>query len=77
MPLDVNIRESVVSLRDWFAGVALQGIIAVDDYRVVEVFKGAGVDTEKGYATMAYGFADAMLTAREVRCDEHLAKESK
>jgi hypothetical protein len=46
-----------MSLRDWFAGRAMQGLIASND-------EGAGdrIDEVPGYA---YAIADAMLRARE------------
>ena len=50
-----------MSLRDWFAGMALQGIC--------QSSQSAQYDTQKDYwfnaSKRAYGYADAMLAARE------------
>lgn len=56
-----EVRESGMSLRDWFAGQALAGIIACP---------GAEPDdaSREGCASLAYGFADAMLAERE-KCE--------
>lgn len=46
-----------MSLRDWFAGMALQGVLGADfDFFSEEKFSYA--------AENAYGFADAMIAAR-------------
>lgn len=48
-------RETGMSLRDWFAGMALQGMLA-----------NAEIKIERGtYASVAYRHADQMLVARE------------
>lgn len=48
-----------MSLRDWFAGMAMQAQVSQDIYR--NPFS----DADMSYiATMSYGFADAMLKAR-------------
>ena len=58
-----NNWDSGMSLRDWFAGQALKGMLSSGD----------GVDTEDGannstepddMALVAYEYADAMLEAR-------------
>ena len=52
-----------MSLRDWFAGMALQGILRADDGsegEPVMEFRNAPV-----YAECAYKLADAMLKERE------------
>lgn len=46
-----------MSLRDWFAGLAMQGLIASND-------PGAG-DRLDEIPQYAYGIADAMIAARE------------
>ena len=48
-----------MTLRDWFAGQALVGIIAVDR------FTGYAKSRRESGANMAYEYADAMLVARE------------
>lgn len=48
-------RHPWMSLRDWFAGQALAGMMA----------RGGVVDTPTAFAEAAYGMADAMLKARE------------
>lgn len=50
-------RHSGMTLRDWFAGMALQGLIASSVITDI---------TCKQYAGCAYRHADAMLKAREV-----------
>lgn len=49
-----------MSLRDWFAGQAISGAVANEDY----------ANQPKIYARAAYKLADAMLAAREARSDE-------
>lgn len=44
-----------MSLRDWFAGMALQGLLACEE---------SGVGIER-FAEASYKFADAMLAERE------------
>lgn len=48
-----------MSLRDWFAGMALQGLLA----HIIGV-EGANGRTSK-YAERSYDYADAMLAARK------------
>jgi hypothetical protein len=50
-----------MTLRDWFAGQALAGIISTCDA------KSEGSQAIKPIAAAAYDFADAMLRAREVK----------
>lgn len=60
-----------MSLRDYIAAKALQGIITAfftnPDAMAVSsaAFKSKGLETGAGIAMTAYEFADAMLTARE------------
>lgn len=57
--IDHEITETGMSLRDWFAGRALQGFLASGD---------AQPDTEdplNTLARMSYAVADAMLEARK------------
>lgn len=50
-----------MSLRDWFAGMALQGIMANGDWS-----KSPNRETfEASYSKYAYDYADAMLAERE------------
>lgn len=58
MPLDPDtiLNRPGMSLRDWLAGMALQGILAADSET-----QSIGFDAA---ATMAYEHADAMLKAR-------------
>ena len=48
-----------MSLRDWFAGMALHGLLA-------NTFAQATETDAKTFAGSAYEFADAMLKVREV-----------
>jgi hypothetical protein len=47
-----------MSLRDWFAGKAMQGILSAQVH-------GLGVEFAEQFAKLAYKQADAMLAARE------------
>lgn len=51
-----------MSLRDWFAGQAVPGIICFPG-----TLSGSTNKTPKAVAQLAYQVADAMLAAREVR----------
>ncbi len=55
---ELNTANAEQSLRDWFAGMALQGLLAGpggDDYE----------NEPEGFAAMsAYAYADAMMKAR-------------
>ena len=50
-----NLFSRGMTLRDWFAGKALQGLLACD----------SSCGTFQGYAKDAYHYADAMLEARK------------
>lgn len=54
-----------LSAREWFAGMALQGILASGCETAIEklTIMAGGSETE-GVSMAAYGFADAMLTKR-------------
>lgn len=56
-PVDpsISMHREGMSLRDYFAGLAMQGLVAGD----------AEFDGHIGYAKSAYMFADAMLEARK------------
>jgi hypothetical protein len=49
-----------MSLRDWFAGMAMQGLLTGLNWQ-----PGRVVHSEDELASDAYGFADAMLVERE------------
>lgn len=51
-----NVTEGM-TLRDWFAGKALQGMIARTNWGIE--------DDARDISDEAYGYADAMLKARE------------
>jgi len=51
-----------MTLRDWFAGMALQSLISADHYYSPELNKRLGT---KDYAMDAYQLAEAMLIERE------------
>ena len=54
---------SGMTLRDWFAGYALSGIVAAQEWRNDMV--GLGQGSVESDATEAYRLADAMLRQRE------------
>ena len=61
-----------MSLRDWFAGMALQGIISNSDSEMLKVNMSEAnrkgeTHTSETYTRQAYEYADAMLKAREVK----------
>lgn len=51
-----------MSLRDWFAGIALQGMLAANSQSMPEV---NDVNVDFVLAREAYRSADAMLTERD------------
>lgn len=51
-----------VELRDWFAGLYLNGAVAATRER--------GIDSPKDWAQRAYAAADAMIRERDVRNGE-------
>lgn len=55
------VYDPGMSLRDWFAGMALQGMIAA----YWEGERGPNADESKTMTRGAYQFADAMLRERE------------
>ncbi len=56
-----------MTLRDFFAAHALQGIISSGHEEAIEkLTKLAEGNTSKGVALAAYGFADAMLKVRSL-----------
>lgn len=55
-PLSANFASPGMSLRDWFAGMALQGIMAAS--------QGSWIDI-KEFATLSFRLADAMLKERQ------------
>lgn len=62
-----------MTLRDWFAGMALQGLCAnhVAMNTSATFVKDEGVEAGFRMTTaMAYGFADAMLTIRAIESEE-------
>lgn len=61
-PIMENHSEWGMSLRDWFAGMALRAIIAKAPFEQMPV----GVDeSDRMRARGAYDYADAMLEARK------------
>lgn len=54
-----------MSLRDWFAGMALQGLLSADIAKKANPKLPAWCEPEDGeLAGVAYGVADAMIKAR-------------
>lgn len=62
-----NTAEHGMSLLDYFAAAALQGMLSSDSTidTVVRLAKSGGKPLEEYIASMAYGYADAMLAKRE------------
>ena len=60
---------SGMSLRDWFAGQALNGILSAVTPEIAEAINAnaelAGSEVDEHTASLAYHQADAMLTQRE------------
>ena len=57
VPNDANInRQEGMTLRDWFAGQALAGLVFHNDF---------GNVSDENIAKGAYSYADAMLAARK------------
>jgi hypothetical protein len=55
-----------LSMRDWFAGMALQGMLANSDFAASATRMGESTEGFRGNVTRtAYVFADAMLSERE------------
>jgi hypothetical protein len=52
-----------MTLRDWFAGQALAGVLTDPDMRVANA-------SAAHVATTAYALADAMIAARNINTDE-------
>lgn len=52
------------SLRDWFAGLAMQALLSNSHDKIVKVFSKHGESADVAFAESAYSFADAMLKAR-------------
>lgn len=59
-----EINNGGMSLRDWFSGQALAGVLAS------KTFSNSGPGFEDFIATYAFNVADAMLKAREVSHDQ-------
>jgi hypothetical protein len=53
-----------MSLRDWFAGMALQGLLSNSHPQVVKSFARHNENAGTAFAESAYAFADDMLKAR-------------
>ena len=61
IPRHGPFTQKGMTLRDWFAGMALQGIVNKIPYEEVPTDE---TDHEHTAARGAYGYADAMLAAR-------------
>lgn len=54
-----------MSLRDWFAGMALQGIVASYDVELIKAGKEIyGLSPEKSVSQLAYAISDCMISER-------------
>jgi hypothetical protein len=56
-----------LSIRDYFAAAALQGILAHGLIKVAECAEKRGISCAEYYAICSYEYADAMLAAREAK----------
>ena len=66
----INVECAGMSLRDWFAGQALQGILAGGsgwNSVSAEVMRNEGIWGDVSTTELAYLFADAMIAAREAK----------
>lgn len=54
-----------MSLRDWFAGQAIQGLMANNDFLLRVDQELPNMSTREAIACYAYGVADCALAARE------------
>jgi len=54
----VSVPPNVIALQDWFAGMALLGLLAADT---------GGVDSDENVAFRAYALANRMLHERALR----------
>lgn len=66
---DTIIKHSGMTLRDWFAGQALAGMLA-NGFQPDEAFKRNGLGAKRDwgkdtYVSASYRLADAMLAARK------------
>lgn len=65
-----NVTDTGMTLRDWFAGQALAGILAGgSNWNSVsaEVMRNEGIWGDVSTTEIAYRFADAMIAARGAR----------
>ena len=61
-----RILHPGMTLRDWFAGMALQGMLSSGYESAIEqVSKALGEPASNALASASYGFADAMLKQRK------------
>lgn len=66
-PIMENHSEWGMSIRDWFAGQALKGILANEGLtkHLLEFAKNEGTDYHAKIGSHAYAHADAMIRARQ------------
>ena len=62
-PANIDYAEPGMALRDWFAGQALVGLLAIENTKW-ELTDGGHANTSEQYATAVYRIADAMLAER-------------
>ncbi len=62
-----STENNGMSLRDYFAAKAMQGLLSNDEFikSAVEMFEKYEIDVEKNVAVTAYHHADAMIAQRD------------
>ena len=67
IPAMIDKMKFGMSLRDWFAGQALCGLLLADEKARQEMIGDRRYSTPQEFAEAAVRLADALLTAREKR----------
>ena len=65
--LDIRKQTPGMSLRDWMAGMALQGFVTIPEKLMGVMHTNHNTNLAEAAAELAYAFADAMLAQREIQ----------